>query len=83
MFKSILLLLLFPAGYKKYHVMHSHKKIDPTTVAYMYLVAEEDDDPKDIEVFNCKKNKDSLKDIGAIVERKNSEHRMNYRFLFS
>ena len=62
--KSVFLLFLFPAGYKEYHVMHSHKKVDATTVAY--LVAEEDGDPKNIEIFDCKKNKDPLKDIGMI-----------------
>ena len=60
----ITLLLLFSAGYKEYHVMHSHKRIDATTVAY--LVAEEDGDPKNVEIFNTKKDKDPLKDIGTL-----------------
>ena len=37
--------------------------MNPTTIAY--LIAEEDGDPKSVELFNCKKNKDPLKNVGA------------------
>ena len=64
MFKSILLLplFLFPASHKEYHVIHSHKKVDATTVAY--LVAEEDGYPK--KYLTVRKRKSYLTDISAI-----------------
>ena len=43
--------------------MHNHKHVDDTTIGL--LVAEEDGDPKNVELFNCKKGKDPLKNVGA------------------
>ncbi|KAH3807738.1 uncharacterized protein LOC127834990 [Dreissena polymorpha] len=55
----------------EYHVMRQHRQVDDTTIAFM--VAVDEGDPKSVELKDCQKKKDPLKEIGVVELMLNAE----------